>query len=120
MPRGRKTGGRKKGTENKVDSKMRFDLMEALKVRNFEPATALVEIYEESMKLYRDKLDNQKGWGAGPALDTAQKCAATLMEYVYPKRKSVELTGKDGADVFQSFTAMIKEVADGDGSNSNH
>lgn len=108
MAKGKKTGGRTKGTPNVPT----FDLIATLKEKGFEPAAALVEVYTEAMALYKKKNKDNKGWGAGPALDTAGRAASDLMEYVYPKRKSVELTGKEGADLFQSLTSLFKKIAD--------
>lgn len=108
---GKRVGaGKKPGSQNKLTSELRFDLLESLRNNDFEPAHALVQIHNEAMQLYRDKIKDQNGWGAGPALDTARNAAATLMEYVYPKRKSVELTGQDGKDLFQSFADLAKQV----------
>jgi hypothetical protein len=109
MPKGKKCGGRKKGTPNKIT----FELIETLRAKGFDPAAELVQVHYEAMKLYRAKVKDNKGWGAGPALDTACKAASDLMEYVYPKRKSVELTGAEGANLFQSFTDLVKQIADG-------
>lgn len=107
---GERRGGRKKGTPNKIT----LDLIQTLQAKGFDPAAELVKTHAEAMKLYRKKMKDDRGWGAGPALDIAQRCASDLMEYVYPKRKSVELTGAQGADLFQSFNDLVREIAKGD------
>lgn len=103
-----KSGGRKKGTPNKIT----FDLIQTLREKGFDPAAALVECHVEAMKLYKRRQAATNGAFGGSALDTATRAAGDLMEFVYPKRKAIELTGKDGDDLFQSFTAMVKGIAD--------
>lgn len=102
-----KTGGRKKGTPNAIT----LDLIQTLRAKGFDPVAELIEVHREAMNLYHDKCKKQKGFGAGPCLDTAARAAGDLMQYVYPKRKAVELTGADGANLFQSFSDMVKELA---------
>jgi hypothetical protein len=104
----KKKAGRPKGAPNKIT----LDLIQTLKDKGFDPAAELVKCHAEAMKLYRTKVKQTNSWGAGPALDIAQRCASDLMEYVYPKRKSVELSGADGQDLFQSLTQMFKNVVD--------
>lgn len=108
MPRGKKLGGRKKGTPNKVT----LDLLKTLEEKGFEPAAEMVLIHNEAMKLYRDKVKTQKGWGAGPALDTAKSAVAELMRYCYPQRKAVEVSGKDGGPI--TFSQLVKDALEGD------
>jgi hypothetical protein len=102
-----KKGGRVRGTPNKKT----LDLIKTLQDKNFDPAAKLVEVYAESLKLYKYKVKHQKGWGAGECLSVARGAAADLMQYCYPKRKSIELTGKDGKDLFQSFSDLAKQHA---------
>lgn len=33
-------------------------------------------------------------------------------KYLFPQRKAVEFSGKDGTDLFQSFTEFVKEIVD--------
>lgn len=107
-PKGIRYGGRSKGTPNKIT----FDLIQTLRGKGFDPAAELVKTHAEAMKLYRDRMKNAKGYGACTALDIAQRSASDLMEYVYPKRKSVELTGAEGTDLFQAFCDLTKHLVE--------
>lgn len=105
---GERRGGRAPGTPNKIT----FDLMNTLKEQGFDPAAELVKIHIEAMAQYQKRLEaSPTGFGSVGLLQIAKDSAADLMEYVYPKRKAVELTGKDGADLFQSFNDMVRAVA---------
>lgn len=115
-PRGVKTGGRKPGTPNKRTQ----DLTEILDEKGFCPAAELVRTYRRAsrhFKIYDDLLKRMvlaiEGEDAdeifravktassfaedAPAyLTIAEHAAKELMQYKFPKRKAIELTGKDG------------------------
>ena len=75
---GERRGGRKKGTPNKKTS----DLAEKLKALNCDPIEGMARIAHEAYK----------------AKDHAIALSAykELAQYIYPKRKAVEVTGEDG------------------------
>lgn len=74
--RGQKTGGREAGTPNKRTA----DLMERLEGLGCDPLEGLARIADD------------------PSTDTALRARvyADLLQYLYPKRKAVELSGADG------------------------
>lgn len=102
---------RPKGSQNKNTAELRLDLIATLRAKKFDPVAALVEIHTEATKLYKERLKHHNGFGAVGAMGIARESASDIMEYVYPKRKSVELTGAEGADLFQSFNDLVREIA---------
>lgn len=93
-----KTGGRKKGTPNKNKDAFREALDQAAasvtkpdgsKREGFDILAEYVELYDE----LRDT-DKQK------AADMVGK----LMEYAYPKKRAVEVSGPDGGPVEVDYT----------------
>lgn len=107
---GKKKPGPKPGSPKA--SPLRFDLLEILRAKGFEPAAALVEVHQLARAQYAARLKKSaNGFGAQGYLDIARSSATDLMEFIYPKRKAVELTGQDGVDLFQSFTDLMKQVA---------
>jgi hypothetical protein len=115
-----KTGGRKKGVANKRTR----ELQDFLDEKNFNPAAKLILIYRKAMKEYgraedvHDIIeDTRRGMGfkavgasdQGPTyLGIALSAAKDLMQYVYPKRKAIEHTGKDGSPL-QNYLDMTPE-----------
>lgn len=81
MAVGKKTGGRKKGTPNKKTS----TIQEKLDALDCDPIIAMVKLAKEAHQ--------------GGDLPLAGSMYKELAQYVYPKRKAVELTGKDGGDI---------------------
>lgn len=123
-----KTGGRKKGTPNKIT----LDLVELLERMGFSPAARLVHVYRKASKEYEraeeiyDAIqDARRERGLKPLapLDTATylgimgKTAAELMAYVYPKRKPVDSKGSDEegpgmTQIFLNIPANGREAKD--------
>ena len=62
----------------------------------------------------KERIKTHNGFGTVGAMGIAREAASDIMEYVYPKRKSVELTGAEGTDLFQSFNDLVREIAKGD------
>lgn len=81
MALGKKTGGRKKGTPNKKSQA----LMDRLKSLGCDPI--------EDMALVAKEAKTEGDWNL---LLSASK---ELAQYVYPKRKAVEVTGEDGGPI---------------------
>jgi hypothetical protein len=128
-PRGSpKTGGRQKGTPNKRTR----EFEEILEESGFCPARALIRTYRKAWKHFEkadivfDAILEAAGDGSPitPAqvnalarqdilgyLKTAQAAAAELMAYRYPKRKAIELSGKDGGplDLYLRMTPEERE-----------
>lgn len=98
----------------KQTTQMRLDLIETLKQKGFDPVAALIEIHHDARKHYKQRLKTANGFGAVGAMGVAREAASGIMEYVYPKRKAVELTGAEGADLFQSFNDLVREIAKGE------
>lgn len=110
---GAKTGGRKKGTPNKLTR----DLIEYLEERQYSPLGVVLDCLKKSrptptqIKKYKEELIN-KGVSESEAkpmvrqfandyLSTPQKVDVNmkLMEFVYPKRKSVEVEKKQSSKI---------------------
>lgn len=100
-----KWGGREPGTPNKRTQ----DLIDRLEELGYDPVAELIRVYANALDCSMACPNPVAG---AMYLKIAQSAAADLMPYLYPKRKSVELTGKDGEQLFQSFTEMVKKVAD--------
>lgn len=66
----KKTGGRKKGTPNRLTQ----DAITRLQERDFAPLDALVDLYHDPEC----------------AFDTKVAIARDLCQYIYPKRKAIE------------------------------
>lgn len=110
----RKKPGPKKGSTYRKTESLRLDLIETLRSKNFDPVAALIELHGEATKLYKARLQHHNGFGAVGAMGVAREAASGIMEYVYPKRKAVELTGAEGTDLFQSFNDLVREIAKGE------
>ena len=116
---GERRGGRKKGALNKKT----LDLIETLSAKGYDPVAELIRIaaiaekeYERADEIFDAiqarrhdlKLVPLSESTAPTYLKIMQASASDLMNYVYPKRKAIELTGKDGADLGNSFLDLVK------------
>lgn len=91
---------------------MRFDLLQTLREKGFNPVAELIETHDMATRQYHKRLRNStNGYGSAGLLEIRRECESDLMQYVFPKLKSMELTGKDGRDLFQSFADIMREVA---------
>lgn len=109
-PGGKRPGaGRKPGSPNVVTAALKYNLIETLTELGFDPAAQLAKVHLEAMERYEGL---KGGRGSIGYLGIARESAKDLMEFVYPKRKSVELTGSEGSPLFQSFTDLVKQIAD--------
>lgn len=91
-----------------------------MRAHGFDPIDKLLRLYDEAEELYNEaregypnaddtkKVKNQ--WLINSRWNMKMEVADKLMEYVYPKRKALELTGKDGEDIFKSFIDVVKSV----------
>ena len=100
--------GRKKGTPNKKT----LQIEQIFQDQNFSPAEGLAYCFREAIKMYQSRLKKNSSWGAGEALSIASKIANDAAQYVYPKRKAVEHTGKDGEKLMTSFADFIVGLED--------
>lgn len=109
-------GGRPMGAKNKLLNETRFNIIQTLKEAGCDPALklALAALEAEQNYLSTKKENLAKGLdrGQSTALQIMIDANYRLMEFVYPKLKAVEHTGKDGEDIFQSFTSFVKSVVD--------
>lgn len=88
----KKTGGRVKGTPNKRTQ----DVIERLKALNCDPIEGMAKIAAQAMS------DGE--------LPLAGQMYKELAQYVAPKRKAVEMTGKDGEAIQTERTILIVDV----------
>jgi len=107
---GKREGAGGKPGEKKVTIEMRFDILQSLKARGFDPLQKLLDCYDDADKLYRESKEHGDGvWIVNSRWQMRAQVAQELLKYVYPQRKAVELTGENGADLFQSFVEVIKQ-----------
>jgi len=88
-PKGlKKSGGRKKGTPNKTT----FLLEEKLEHLNFDPVVELIICFD--------------------SLESGQKATTILklLDYLYPKRKSIEIDRKSSPGINQSFAELVLAI----------
>lgn len=81
MPKGKKFGGRQKGTPNKATAAAR------------EAIATFVDGNAHRLEGWLDQIAEQEGPKA------AFMCFADLIEYHVPKLARMEMTGKDGKDL---------------------
>lgn len=87
MARGRKTGGRQKGTPNKLSA----DIEEKLRALGCDPIAGMARIalgFDENGERI-----------PGVTVDLQARMHAELAQYIAPKRKAVEHSGPDGGSV---------------------
>lgn len=98
-----KTGGRKPGSLNKRTA----DLVERLNEHDQDPFDILFAFargdwkalgYESSV-YHKENSDGSTTMGYVIAPELRQKAAKDACEYLYPKRKALEVSGKDGEDI---------------------
>lgn len=114
-----KTGGREKGTPNKRTQ----ELVDILEEKGFSPASEIIRLYRRAWKEYRrydeiyDAIQDERTnheikvpltYDAIPHLKLALDAAKELMNYVYPKRKAIEITGKNGGPL-DAFLRMAPD-----------
>lgn len=104
QPGHKKRGGRKKGTPNKRTR----ELMEILEEGGFCPVRALLQDREKALDCFA-KLRAKKPYEANMYLKLAQDAAKDVMQYVYPKRKSIDApkpeeggAADDGTTVYET------------------
>jgi hypothetical protein len=117
----RKKPGTKPG-EKIITRQMRFDLLHTLREHGFDPLDRLLKLYEEADALYNEAAEGylnadetktiKNQWLVNSRWRMKMEVAEKLMEYVYPKRKSLELTGANGEDIFKSFVDVVRSVRD--------
>lgn len=115
----RKKPGTKPG-EKIITRQMRFDLLQTMRSHGFDPLDRLLKLYDEADKLYNEALEGylnadeskriKNQWLINSRWHMKMEVADKLMEYVYPKRKALELTGANGEDIFKSFVDVVKSV----------
>lgn len=99
----RKFNGRKPGTLTKKT----LDLMSELEKHHFDIVHERMRVFKEAMKTY-ERGDQDRV----SALSVADGCIKDLMKYVYPQRKAVELSGKDGDPIALTFTQLMKQAVE--------
>lgn len=120
-PRGgaRPGAGQKPGAQL-TTKKLKFDILETLRNKEFDPIEKILWTYNEALALYEDsklgimKVDGTRGavnpWVVQSRLAMLTGIADKLAEYIYPKRKAIEHTGADGEELFKSFSDAVKTV----------
>jgi hypothetical protein len=97
-----KTGGRKKGTPNKRTQVF----LEILEEQDFCVVRSSIRLYRKALRQFKeDQSDFRFKY-----LEIAQRGLMDLMQYQYPKRKSVEHTGADGEPILNTLVDLVKAV----------
>lgn len=130
-PAKKSKGGKPKG----AISKRTLDLMSEFEAQHFNVVLEAIDTYKaaragaaEFKDLYKDILEKLDKLDVGangrvtinirdPRADflkVAENAVSNLMQYVYPKRKAVELTGADGQALALSFTELMRQAATDD------
>lgn len=96
---GTKAGGRTKGTPNQKTLDFAAKLVKA----DFDPVIALAKIGKKAMRNGDDEM--------------AHKCASTMLPYLYPRRKSLDLSSSEQPPVSFKITLSkslqtIQDAAD--------
>lgn len=109
--------GRRKGTPNKVQQTLQdkaaelgVDPFEILlhfakgdwKTLGYKSSKRLVNVTDDGTKIYEDVISPQ----------LRQKSAKDASEYLYPKRRSIEVSDPNGNDPFQTFAKVMAGIAD--------
>lgn len=99
------------GVPNKKNADLKLDLLATLRSKGFDPVAALVEVHLDAKEEYRKRIEPGKtGFGAVGFMQIAEASARDIMPYVYSQLRSIEVTGKDGQDFFQSFTDLVRQI----------
>ena len=100
---GKKTGGRQKGVINKRS----FDARALAEAKGCDPLEILIDIAKGDWAALGYKSAAIKKVNLGIeyeeviiTLDNRMSAAREAAKYIYPQLKSMELTGKDGKDLF--------------------
>ena len=110
MPKGRKFGGRKKGTPNKSIDPLK-ERAEKLKIDPFEILLLFANGDWESLGYPAATFVKEGSTFVNEELyikpETRARAAAEACQYLHPKLKAIEHTGKDGSDLPSSQTLII-------------
>jgi len=110
MAKGKKTGGRTKGTPNRDSG----SVAQYLETMNCEPTHILADIAMGKALHCRLSFNDETGdfveGKLAPTLDQRMTAAKTLLEYIAPKLKSVEHAPASG---LKSFTLTVNTGEDG-------
>ena len=120
MPRGAKPGERRGGRKKNTPNKRTQTLIERAEKLGIDPFEILLHFAEGDWEALGYKSETKlisAGMGQTLYVDTIAvedriQAAKEVCQYLYPKRKAIEHTGKDGEDLFESLTQMFKRVAD--------
>ena len=92
MAKGKKTGGRVAGTPNKNNQ----TIMDKLAALDCDPITGMATIAKESMEA-KDYV-------------TALNAFKELGQYVAPKRKSIEVKGELGVEIYADIMVGFRDI----------
>lgn len=109
MPKGKKTGGRTKGTPNKSGKPLK-DLADQLGVDPFQILLHFAAGDYEALGYVRpdafdDPNDLSKSVNITP--EVRLKAASEAASYLYPKRKALEHTGEGGGPIAHTLESLV-------------
>lgn len=116
---GERRGGRGKGTLN-VRTRLAAQADDIAKKLGVDPFEILLKFAAADWKALGYKSETETRYSAEGSgyevyvIEPQQRiiAAKAACEYLFPKRKSVEVTAADGKDFFQSFAELAKQVVD--------
>lgn len=96
---GKKTGGRKKGTPNKR-TQMLEEILESMNCAPLENLARIANGERIRCTTYLNKeTGEQVEEDVIPTLDQQITANKELLQYLYPKKRATEVTGKDGGPI---------------------
>lgn len=126
-PGSKKNGGRLKGTPNKKTR----ELIEILELKGYDPVAKLIKISDAAEQEYdkiKNKIDDDDEDGIDQALlttnaytciKTMQSTASDLMQYVYPKRKAIDIDHKNPFLTGEKITVDLRWADEEDDDEDN-
>lgn len=101
-----KLAQRKRGRPPGSPNKRTVAMLEILEKKNFDPVAKAIIIHDTAMKAFEADTSDF----AFKYLEIAARLVMDLMQYVYPKRKSVEIDLGESAK--ETLTALVKSLED--------
>lgn len=108
--------GPKVGQQVAANRQLKIDILRALEAKGFDPVKKILSLYDEAKRLYDatdtdpDVMQFQRPWLKNARFEMMRVVASDLMEYVYPKQKSVALTNPQGGDFFTTFAETVRRI----------
>lgn len=104
--KGKKTGGRKKGTPNK-EHPITMEVVSTLRNMGYDPVAFQAKMARHAWNRYLKCLTKKNEYGANGALHAAIQANGDIMKYVYPTRKAIDHNVSGGVVISSFADAML-------------